>query len=607
MNRPRRAEQSTSSLEDRRLEVETPEQVAVGFDLAGPGSRFAAFLLDGVLLLLLMLGMLLLGFLLFTSVMDVGGTVGRALNLVLVAVAMLLTFLVPYGYFVYFEGMRNGQTPGKKYFNLRVVQDGGYPISLHGAVIRNLVRLVDVQPMPSGLLGGIFILLHPRAQRLGDMAAGTVVVRERRVRLELEEQRVAAGPPRLREDEYAVLRDYVFRRSTLELGARQRVAAKLASHFRAYDESGIRGDDALLIRVYDDESARRTSSGGRVGTGSAAATALVRRQKLRWRDYRSLLDRARSRGLADLAEADVSRFAALYREVAADLARARTYGGSRELLYTLEHDVGGGHNLLYAPPRRRVRRAWQWLASGFPALVRRRARVIAVAALLLFGPAVVAGTAVVLDPGRARHMLPAEMIARAEEGTRRAAEGRGYVEAPPTAMPLLSSRLIANNVQVSFVAFAGGVLAGLGSVLILLMNGIFLGAVVGLFHAERLGLYLWMFVLPHGVIELTAICIAGGAGLWLGSAFVLPGRLTRSQALVERGREAVSLIGGVVMLLFLAGLIEGFISPGPFPAAVKLGFATVFAILLFAYLLLPGRAVEHDVSTTSPPSPPPMK
>jgi uncharacterized membrane protein SpoIIM required for sporulation len=187
-------------------------------------------------------------------------------------------------------------------------------------------------------------------------------------------------------------------------------------------------------------------------------------------------------------------------------------------------------------------------------------------------------------------MMPAEMITRAEEGAQRLEEGLGYVDVPPTAMPLMASGIIANNVQVSFVAFAGGVLAGLGTILVLLLNGIFLGAVVGLFHAEGLDLYLWSFVLPHGVIELTAICIAGGAGLWLGSAIVLPGRMTRSRALTERGREAISLVAGVVVLLLIAGVIEGFISPGPFPPLFKIGFGALTGVALFWYLLLGGRA-----------------
>jgi uncharacterized RDD family membrane protein YckC len=221
MNRPKRnARDTISTIEDRRLEVETPEQVAVGFDLAGPGSRYAAFLVDGILLIALLLAVIVVGWLVFGGAVRRAGSLGDLVGPVVAALLFLLLFVMPYGYFVYFEGMRGGQTPGKKYFNLRVVQDGGYPITLHGAVIRNLVRLVDMQPFPSALVGGLVILFHPKAQRLGDMAAGTVVVRERRVRLDLEENRTTAAPPRLREQQYAVLRDYVLRRGTLEAPGR---------------------------------------------------------------------------------------------------------------------------------------------------------------------------------------------------------------------------------------------------------------------------------------------------------------------------------------------------------------------------------------------------
>jgi uncharacterized membrane protein SpoIIM required for sporulation len=94
---------------------------------------------------------------------------------------------------------------------------------------------------------------------------------------------------------------------------------------------------------------------------------------------------------------------------------------------------------------------------------------------------------------------------------------------------------------------------------------------------------------PHGIIELTAIVIAGGAGLWMGSAVLLPGRRTRGEAIAVRGREAVSLLGGTVMLLVIAGFIEGFISPAPIPRAAKLSLAALFAVALFVYLLGAGR------------------
>jgi uncharacterized RDD family membrane protein YckC len=160
MNEPTIA---AATLNDRRLEVDTPEQVAVGFDLAGPGSRFAAFLFDAVALVSIILAVLFGTFLIAAAT----NTAWRGSGSVFVALMVLLNFSVFYGYFVYFEGFRDGQTPGKKRFGLRVVHDGGYPITARAAAIRNLIRLVDVQPFPSSLIGGAFILFHPKAQRLG--------------------------------------------------------------------------------------------------------------------------------------------------------------------------------------------------------------------------------------------------------------------------------------------------------------------------------------------------------------------------------------------------------------------------------------------------------
>jgi uncharacterized membrane protein SpoIIM required for sporulation len=180
-------------------------------------------------------------------------------------------------------------------------------------------------------------------------------------------------------------------------------------------------------------------------------------------------------------------------------------------------------------------------------------------------------------------------MARAEEAAAKEARGEGYVEIPETSMPIFASSLISNNVQVTFLAFAGGVLAGLGTLLIMVFNGISIGAVFGVFANQGQSLHVFTFVLPHGVIELTAICIAGGAGLWMGSALLLPGRRTRREVLVTRGREAVSLIGGTAMMLVCAGVIEGFISPSQLPREIKFGFAALFALVMVAYFVLAGR------------------
>jgi uncharacterized membrane protein SpoIIM required for sporulation len=409
------------------------------------------------------------------------------------------------------------------------------------------------------------------------------------------------------------LRQYAQRREALERPARDRFALQLAAHYARHIRAGAdRGylldpgkpaqADALLTTVFADETGRRAAAGAATASGTAAAAALLRRQRPRWAEYGQLLGRARAARLASLPEAQVSRFAALYREVAADLARARTYRASREMVYTLERLVGAGHNLLYAPAPQSVRAAWRWLGTGFPTLVRRRRHAILAAAGLLFAPAIISFAMVVADPELRHEMVPAGLIARAEEGAARQADGRGYIDVPEILMPLFSSGIIANNVQVTFTAFAGGIAAGLGTALVLLLNGIMLGGAAAVFHIEQLNVYFWSFVLPHGVIELTAICVAGGAGIWMGSALVLPGRRPRRAVLVERAREAVSLVGGAVVMLLVAGVIEGFISPSAVSAPLKFAFALGTALILFSWLLGGGRYAGVEAGTAVPSS-----
>ncbi|MEW5930495.1 MAG: stage II sporulation protein M [Gemmatimonadota bacterium] len=581
------------TLVDRQVAVETPEHVAVGYELADLGSRFAALLIDGLVLtggvLVLAVGLPLLG-----AWLGVGGWLA---GLGLAAVT-LLVFAWMWGYFVYFEGLRDGQTPGKRRMGIRVVHDGGYPVTVRGAAVRNLLRVVDMQPGATWLVGGAAMMLHGETKRLGDMAAGTVVVRERTAAVLPEEAAAAAeaaGPPRLSAEEFDTLAKYVARRAALQPDVRSGLARRLLERLERHTADDPRraqmSPDAYLAALHADEAARHAARGS-AGTGTAQAAGLVRRQRADWDAYRALLERAQQRGLAALPEHEVSRFAALYREVAADLARARTYGGSPELVYALERWVGTGHNLLYRPPRRSWRLLRRWLSAGFPALVRLRWRPIALAAAFLYLPAVVSFAAIRADPPRAREVLPAEMMIRAEEARRKEAAGEGYVEIPETAMPVMGAGIIANNVQVAFVAFAGGILAGLGTAASLVFNGVFFGAVFGAFANVGASLHLWTFVLPHGVIELTAICIAGGAGFLLAAAVLLPGRRTRREALVRRGREAVSLLGGTVVLLLVAGTIEGFVSPAPLPRPLKLALAALFAALLVAYLGLAGRGAE---------------
>ncbi len=618
--------------EARRHEVETPEQVVLRFELADLGSRFLAFLLDGLLLGLLLSGLAALAW-------WTGHEIGIRSRVTgwIIALMVLIAFAVAWGYFVYFEVMRDGQTPGKRGVGLRVVLEGAHPVTLQASAIRNLLRVIDMQPFPTSVLGGLVMMLHPQTMRLGDIAAGTLVVRvvppyggapafagapsgDGAPGADARgaafggaplrgggppygaEPPYGGAPPRggeppygggVTDEQFEVLDRYVARRDSLGAGARERVAEGLGRALRAgcggeYAE-GVGEADAWLVALHGREAARRAASSS--SGESRLAADLVRRHGEAWAEYEGLLSRARRRGLPSLDEGSVSRLAALYRLVSADVARARTYGASDELTYALERRAAEGHNVFYRSRGPALRELRGWLTTGFPRLVRRRWAFVAVAAGALFLPAALSFALVVGRPSIARELLPAGMVARAELTRREAAAGTtpAYVQIPDVFMPVMATGIISNNVQVTFFAFAGGLLAGLGTLLLLVLNGVSLGATAGLYQSLGVGRVLWTFVAPHGVLELTAVCIAGTAGLLLGSALIAPGRLRRVDALKARAREAVSLLAGTAALLVLAGLVEGFVSPAPLPGIVKIGFAVVAALACGGYLAGAGR------------------
>jgi len=169
-------------------------------------------------------------------------------------------------------------------------------------------------------------------------------------------------------------------------------------------------------------------------------------------------------------------------------------------------------------------------------------------------------------------------------------DGEMWTNIPINERPYASGFIMRNNIQVTFLAFGSGMLAGLATVWVLVFNGLLLGGLSGLTAHYGLAGELWTFVIAHGVVELSVIIMAGGAGLRLGWAIIHPGDYRRREALALAANRAVRLIIGCVPLLVFAGLIEGFISPAenlPWPLHWAVGLGT--GALLYAYLLLAGR------------------
>jgi uncharacterized membrane protein SpoIIM required for sporulation len=141
-----------------------------------------------------------------------------------------------------------------------------------------------------------------------------------------------------------------------------------------------------------------------------------------------------------------------------------------------------------------------------------------------------------------------------------------------------------NNLSVGFMTFALGITGGLGTLYMLLFNGLLLGVIGMACHLSGMSLQLWSFVAPHGVLELPAIFLAGGAGLRIGAGLLFPGYLPRRESLARGGTDAVQLLLGSIPILVIAGVIEAFVSPTGLAIGLKFALAGALFILLLVYL-----------------------
>ena len=579
---------------EQTVDVETPELVMLTYSIAGIGSRVLAALTDllitvaALVLLVVALGTLAPG--------RAGALTGQPSASWALAILILAQFVLFWGYYVLFEGLMDGQTPGKRMHRLRVVREEGYSVTFGVSAARNLIRIVDMQPGIFYLVGIGSMLVTRNGRRLGDLVAGTIVVRE-------EIGPAAAAPmvvPRgdrplplatsLSEDEYLLLSRLVDRWAQLDPLRRAALVEQLARRLApALPTDDRRPINARLLELHERERLARAQgvvSRGETGAGRERQ-ALIAAGQPRWTRFATRLAAAQRGGLASLGEEGVRDFVAEYRTLAADLARLRTASGGRSLdeLFALGRLVAGAHNLLYRDRGLPLRAAIRFLFTEVPREVRRSAAPIALAALLLFGPAAIAAVGVIRSPGIARELVPPQMIQRAESGVFRARNGEGYIDDPQLFRPVMASGIVANNVQVTFAVFAGGITAGLLSVPLLVANGISFGSVVGLYVTKGIGSLLLAFVAPHGVLELFAICVAGGGAFLLAAALLLPGARTRRDALVENGRRAVRLLAASTFLLAIAGSLEGFVSPIPWwPIEGKLAVSGVTLVFLVVYL-----------------------
>lgn len=315
----------------------------------------------------------------------------------------------------------------------------------------------------------------------------------------------------------------------------------------------------------------------------------VKERRERWNRLNELLEKIGRNKLNALTKNELIEFSVLYRQVSSDLAIAKSQALPQDIIDFLNDLTGRAYNQMYRPKQTKFDQITNLITYEFPSMIRQNWRIILFSVGLMFLGWLLGFLGYLAGPDAATQFLPhklgQELIKRYESNT--------WFNDPLTARPYISARIMLNNIQVAINAFGGGMLLGTLTLYVLFFNGYLLGVLSALFLKKGYFLSFWAMILPHGVIELTAIVLAAAAGFLLAYTILFPGKYSRSDALKIYGQTAVKLISGTIFLLVIAGLIEGFLSTigtQIISEEIRLIFAAFTGVLLILYLSMKPKA-----------------
>ncbi len=301
-----------------------------------------------------------------------------------------------------------------------------------------------------------------------------------------------------------------------------------------------------------------------------------------WERLKVLTGRAQ-RGVSNLSPDELDELVSLYQRASTHLSYAQTYFADAGLTLRLSQLVAGAGSIIYGTHPRTLRGFARFFTDTLPASLWHLRRYVLVSAVLTFAPALIMGIWLAHSPHAVEATAPAALRQAYVQH-----DFRAYYSSQPAAA--FATTVYTNNVRVAIIAFAAGVILCLPTAYILVVNGANLGIAAGLFAAAGQSTKFWGLVLPHGLIELTSVIIAGAAGLRLGWTIIDPGDRSRMTALAEEGRRSVVVVFGTVFTLLIAGTIEGFVTGSGLPTAVRVGIGVIVEVAFLTYAVLLGRA-----------------
>lgn len=310
-----------------------------------------------------------------------------------------------------------------------------------------------------------------------------------------------------------------------------------------------------------------------------------------WQSFAGRLDQLEKKKKSTPTTADPwgnVDFPAAYRRLCGQLAIARERQYSNRLTDELSQLAMRGYQQLYRSPRGRWATILQFIGVEFPRLVRKEARLFWLCSLLFYGPVLAMGWAVYAAPELVYSLFDHGQVANFEQMYQPGNKIRD--ERPAESDLLMFGFYIYNNIGIGFRTFASGIVFAIGTIFILLFNGVYIGGIAGYLTERGYTETFFPFVIAHGAFELTAIVLAGVAGMRLGLALLMPGRYSRLEALKRASRSAIKIVYGVIALLLLAALIEAFWSSNDhLPIALRYSVGAACWFIMIVYLLGAGR------------------
>ncbi len=309
-----------------------------------------------------------------------------------------------------------------------------------------------------------------------------------------------------------------------------------------------------------------------------------------WKELEELLARLEKKGLESLTADELHRLPVLYRSAVSSLSVATAISLDKNLLDYLTALVSRAYIAVYGAKRRVGEAVAELFLIRFPGAVRRYSLFV-LAAYALLGLGVLTGYRIVLADQERYYSLVSEARAQGRNPAASTQELRNdlYIQDNLGPLGYFATSLFTHNAKVGMVCFAIGFVAGVPVIYLLFITGLELGAMAALYQTRGLGAEFWAWILPHGVTEISAVCLCGAAGMAIGAALVFPGRHTRMHNLVLQGRDVALLALGAVAMLLIAGLIEGLFRQLVHDVSIRWSLATLTLIFWTWYFLAVGR------------------